>query len=373
MFIFSIIFTCFLLEIGLRVAFDALPNNAQAVLQHVRRVPWSQTRLLPPFPYIISREHQAIVAPNHYDYPVRWGDARFSFNTQALWGMPVGFRTEQPRWPVQIVALGDSFTFCWVAFEDCWVQRLAQETGWSVMNLGIPGTGTRAHLSLLEPYVKPLEPQVVVWQWFGNDFMDDYQIDRLQDLTAPLPEPRQPPPVPDYGPLAEYSAVYRLVRHWLDGNPDPQQDAGQVLSVNGRSVYFTHDLGANDFSIPAVTYGWGRTVSALAEAENTFASWGVVWVLVLIPTKEEVYAPLLPQVFTPEHLAVLSEGRVRMLDLCQRKNWFCLDLTTTFQSVVAEGGTVYHAFDFHLDPQGNALLAEELAAYLQAKGLLSAP
>src|SRR5688500_16703614 len=152
---FGLLVAWLLLELFLRVGFDVIPADTQGVIQQVRRVPWDEEPLVRPFPYVGSREHQARVEPGYQDYPVRWGDARFTFDTISLWEMPVGFRTSEPQWPVEIAALGDSFTFCWTAVEDCWVQRLNSEHGWSVMNLGVPGTGSVAHLSLLDPYVKP--------------------------------------------------------------------------------------------------------------------------------------------------------------------------------------------------------------------------
>ncbi len=181
-----------LLEIFIRVGFDALPPETQAVLQHVRRVPWDDEHLIPVLPFMGSREFHARIPPGLHDYRVHWGDADFTFDTVAPWeGATEGFRTNPPEWPMDIVAVGNSFTFCWTAFEDCWVERLHLDFGWHVMNFGIPGTGSMAHRNILGAYGPPMEPQVVIWQWFGNDFEDDYDFAMLRgEIADPLNGPR---------------------------------------------------------------------------------------------------------------------------------------------------------------------------------------
>lgn len=366
--LFGLLIAWGMVEVFLRVGYDFIPRDAQSIIQHVRRVPWNEERLVPPFPYVLSREHQAMVAPNHADYPVKWGDAKFTFDTIALWDMPVGFRTNPPEWPVEIVALGDSFTFCWTDFEDCWVQKLHSDYGWSVMNLGEPGTGTAAHQSLIEPYVKPLEPEVIVWQWYGNDFKDDYDLDRMQGVVQALPEPPQPTTANDYGTFAEYSAVYRLFRDWLYKQENPPDEHGFVTTVDNRQIFFTDELNAFDFGYPSVEHGWQRGIAALLEAHEIAKNeLSAEIVIVLIPTKEEVYTP---EKLSSEFLADMGEGRTRLLSVCEENGWHCLDLLPVFQAAVQDGETVYHAFDFHLDATGNAILAEQLAAYLTENELL---
>lgn len=364
MMLFGIMIAWIMVEVFLRVGYDALPRDAQSILQHVRRVPWDEEKLVPPFPYILSREHQAMVAPGHKNYPVHWGDAKFTFDTISLWDMPVGFRTREPQWPVQIVALGDSFTFCWTDFDDCWVERLHDDYGYSVMNLGIPGTGTLAHQSLIEPYVKPLEPKVIIWQWYGNDFKDDYDLDKMRGDAQPLPEPPQPETPPDYGTFAEYSTVYRLIRDWWYKQDHPVDDHGFVTTVNGRQVFFTDELGANDFGYASVEHGWQRGIATLLEVQQLAQEeLDAEIVILIIPTKEEIYAP---EELDDDFLRKMSEGRLRLRSICEENHWHCVDMFDTFQEAVKSGKTVYHAFDFHLDASGNQLVAEALAQYLKA-------
>lgn len=371
---FGLLMAWLMLEVLVRVAFDALPQGAQGVIQHVRRVPWDDEHIIPVFPYELSREFQARIPPDLRDYPVHWGDAKFTFDTLRLWdGSAEGFRTDPPQWPMDIVAVGDSFTFCWTAFEDCWVEQLHRQFGWHVMNLGIPGTGSMSHQLVIDTYAVPMEPRVVVWQWYGNDYMDDYDHARLRGEVEQLGgPPLTVDTVRDYGALAEYSAVYRLVRDWLDRPADAAEASGEHRRVvNGREVLFNERLDTHDLRYEAVQYGWDRTLQALEAAHATTASLGADLVIVLVPTKEEVYATWSVDALGEERIAMLARGRTALVEACAERGWRCIDPTETFMAAVAGGDTVYNGFDFHLDAAGNRIVARLVGEYLIAEGLLA--
>lgn len=362
-----------MLEVLLRAGFDALPRGAQSVIQHVRRVPWREEHIIPVFPWETSREYQARMPTNLTDYPVHWGDAQFTFDTISLWGGSEGFRTNPPQWPVDLVAVGDSFTFCWTDFEDCWVEQLRQQFGWSVMNLGVPGTGSLSHQMIMGTYATPLNPQVVVWQWFGNDYGDDYDHARIRgEVEALSGPPALSDPVPDYGPLADYSAVYRLLRDWLDRRDEDAADSEAVIAVNGREVLFNKRLGSHDRRYESVRWGWERTLAALEGAHASAEDMGAELVVLLIPTKEEVYAAWSTDALGEDLIAYLVEGRAALLEQCAQRGWRCVDAADAFVAAVDAGQTVYNAFDFHLDATGNRLAAQLLGQYLIERGLLAA-
>lgn len=360
------------LEVFLRVGFDMLPRGTQGVVQHVRRVPWDEEHIIPVLPFITSRETQARLPPGLKDYVVHWGDTKFKFDTISLWDGAEGFRTNPPQWPVDVVALGDSFTFCWTDFEDCWVERLHSDFNWSVMNLGIPGTGSLSHQMLIAPYVVPMEPQVVVWQWFGNDFKDDYDHARIRGEIELLPgPPTAAETVPDFGALADYSATYRLLRDWLYRREHPETDQNFYPKVNGRELMVSPLLGSHDLKYKAVQYGWERSIQAIEEAHRTvYDELDAELVIVLIPTKEETYADYITEELGEEYLQMLTVGRQRLLNVCDKKGWRCVDVTEALQQAVAEGQTVYNAFDFHLDAAGNKIVSEVLGQYLIEHNLL---
>jgi hypothetical protein len=372
--VWGVVLAWFLLEVFMRVGFDALPPETQAVIQHVRVVPWDDRHLIPVLPFTGSIEYHARIPPGLKNYKVHWGDTRFTFDTISLWDRAEGFRTNEPEWPMDIVAVGDSFTFCWTDFDDCWVQQLNHDYGWHVMNLGVPGTGSVAHGNILRDYAPPMEPAVVVWQWFGNDYKDDYDFAVMRGDTDLLAVPEvTPEAVPDYGKLAEYSTVYRYLRDWIDKRINPPEDAKDLTpTINGREIAINDSQLSHDLSYESVAFGFEETNRALEDAHAVLADagHGTQLVIVLIPTKEEVFADYVTDYLDADYIAMLAEGRAALMDVCAEKGWRCVDMTENLIAAVNDGQTVYNAFDFHLDAAGNQIVADTLGAYLIAEGLL---
>lgn len=374
--LWTMVLVWLLLEVFMRVGFDLLPASTQAVVQHVRVVPWDDAHIIPVLPFEGSREFHARIPPDLDDYKVHWGDTRFTFDTISLWGGSEGFRTRKPQWPMDVVAVGDSFTFCWTDFEDCWVQQLNDLFGLHVMNLGVPGTGSMAHRNVMAAYAPPMEPAVVAWQWFGNDYKDDYDF---AVMRGEMPQPLDVPPIqgeamPDYGTMAEYSTVYRWLRDWIDKKLNPPEDkpAEYIPTINGREVALNTTWLSHDLRYESVAFGYAETIRAFEEAHAVLedAGHGTELVIILIPTKEEIYAQHVPDFLDADYVAMLAEGRLKLLDECAAHGWRCLDMTDHFMAAVADGQTVYNALDFHLDAVGNRIVAEVLGEYLIAEGLV---
>ncbi|MDX1995453.1 MAG: SGNH/GDSL hydrolase family protein [bacterium] len=372
--VFGVLLSWLMLEVLLRVGFDFLPAKTQADLQAVRRVPWSERAMVPPVPFISDRRLQSRLEPGLENYPVRWHDARFTFNTGTVWdGHMVGLRTDGPRYPLDILAFGDSFAFCWTAVEDCWVQRLESDYGWSATNAGMPGTGTTGQFRLMAEIAPPMQPRLIVWQWYTNDLFDDYVLALLNGESEPREAAPAPDPVPEVRGFARYSAVWRLIDVAL--NPpektSPYQH-NQVVNVNGRDMLISTDEYTPSVSLDydAVAYGWTRTLESLEAGHALADEIGAGMLLVLIPLKEEAYGDLLSDVYSPEHLAQMGESRRQLMQVCEERGWRCLDALPTFQKAIAEGETVYYALDFHLDASGNRLLAQMIQDTITQEGLL---
>jgi len=98
------------------------------------------------------------------------GHPDFSFRLQTD---AYGFRNRHPQGPVDVVAVGDSFTFGYGVDEEmAWPGLLEKETGQSVANLGQTNYGPQAELQVLEQAGLPLHPKLVIWQFFANDYLD---------------------------------------------------------------------------------------------------------------------------------------------------------------------------------------------------------
>ena len=384
----SLVITFLFLELFMRMGFDVLPANVQGELQSVRRWPWNEEPFVRPVPLINSRTYQTHIDPGLRDFAVRWHDARFTFNTRAIWdGHPLGLRNEdEPQWPLDIVAFGDSFTFCWTAYEDCWVQKLVQDYGWRVTNAGLSGTGSGGQLTLMQELAEPLQPRVIIWQWYPNDITDEFVLSWLREETEWLEWPHAAPPIPPAEGLAQYSALYRLLdRYVLNPDDDPEYEYNQIVTVNDHDLSvvsgeFPHPFS---FNYTSATYGWEHHINYRMEGvaylqtlcQRDDNSLCIEMVMVFVPTKEEAYAEFLEDgALDADYLASIGESRRRMLALCEAEGWRCLDATPVFQEAIRQDrATVYYATDFHLDASGNQLLADVVADYLIENGLLPGP
>lgn len=375
--LFGLLLAWLLLEIALRVAFDGLPAGMRGTIQNVRRVPWDSEPIAPQPPFIPDGTFQSIMPPNLNGTTMHFSDGTFPVSTIALWDERVGFRSREPEWPVDVVVVGDSFSFCFTNFDDCYVERLRRDYGWHTVNLGQVATGSLAHREMLAAFGVHLQPQAVIWQWYGNDFNDDYGLGLLRGEYEPLDEPDGPPPPRDLGRLADYSAVYAVLRDQLYTLTDgPVEGAGEHVEVGEHRLLVAdgYKHGAFDLDRPANARGWEMSAAALREAHDLVQptdDWaGAALVIVLVPTKEEVYAEYLGDAVSAEYLSIMREGRLRMRTLCAEMSWHCIDPIDRLRAEAARGELVYYELDLHLNAYGNEVLAEEIARYLAAHELL---
>jgi acyl-CoA thioesterase-1 len=74
-----------------------------------------------------------------------------------------------------VLAFGDSVTHGTGAKEgEDYPNRLAQHSGWDVVNAGIPGDTARSAKSRIENLLQEIEPALVIVELGGNDFLRRY-------------------------------------------------------------------------------------------------------------------------------------------------------------------------------------------------------
>ena len=385
---FSILMTLIAIEASMRIGFDALPPNVQGDLQSVRRVPWDDEVMVPGVPIENSKTYQSLLEPGLRDVVVRWNDARFTFDTNPIWkGHWVGLRNEgDPQWPLDIVAFGDSFTFCWTAYDDCWVQKLGTDYGWHTINAGQPGNGSGGQLVLMKELVEPLQPKVVIWQWYTNDISDEYVFGWLKEERETIEMPPASPPIPDATGFAQYSGIYRLLEMNVLNPPDTgDYQYAQIVEVNGQQLSIASGEFAypQSFAWPSIIDGWDDHVQARMDGAEYVASLCereedplcIEMVMVFIPSKEEAYAEAIieAEALDAEYIASIGESRRRMLNICTEQGWRCVDATPALQAAVADGQTVYYDKDFHLNANGNQVLTDLIEDYVVENELLALP
>lgn len=370
--VFGVLLAWLLAEVLLRVFFFSLPPKLQLVLDDVHKTPFTDARMLPDPIWQPDTKYLTITRPVIDREQFGSAEVRFDVTTEQLWGQKPAFRTTQALVDQHVdgVAVGDSFTFCFTDIEDCWVQRLGVLTDRNIINLGITSTGSVSHLRVLGDFGMPLQPPLVVWQWYGNDANEDFGLADLNGETD-VKSPNPPIPVPERTWLDDNSAFYTLLKLLLGSEDeyeaslqfhDPEYaEDGDVKLAFGRPYLWD----AFDMAQPHNRDGWARSQTAFREAQQMVNSYGGTLIIVLMPTKEQVYHAMSEPLLGAEKLALLDESYQMMLDFCAAENLTCIDLLPVFAPYVARGEQLYYTTDIHLNPRGNEVLAEYLAEWLE--------
>lgn len=374
-----------MLELLMRVAFPLFPYTIQAALREVRRTPFTEERILP---QQIWQEdiHYQFVSRSNVNNEYQFPDPRVGFYvTTKNWLDPnshVGFRVPsadwEPRWPIDAVIVGDSFSFCYTEYPDCWVQRLDSEHGMSVVNLGQVATGSISHLNILTTFGLPHQPRMVIWQWYGNDFNDDYGMALMNDQISAVETPEAPQLVPPSPPsssilvewLEKNSAVYWIIKTVTTPKPDLYKyqrfvdpymaNDGEIAFSYGRS----YTSRASDLSAEKNQIGLELSMGKILETHELLASQDIKLVILLIPSKEEVYRRWTEPTLGNEQLDLLSQGRLEMIALCEVAKLLCLDSTPALTAAAEQQTAVYLPFDTHLNVAGNQIVTDELWQFL---------
>jgi len=379
----GLLFALLIVEVAVRLLFTSLPMNLQIALRDVRLSPFTDQRLETPPLWEADKDYQTIVRPGAVD-SLQAGSHSVTFHVSsyAWWGGRVGFRSPQPTdGVVDAVALGDSFTFCFTEVNPCWVTLLRQSTGLNLLNLGQPVTGSVSHARLYydfvaKPDLKLKQPRLVLWQFYGNDYNDDYGLAALGGTAKSPPAPAaQVRPLPQAALavwLRENSAIYLILSTLVRG-----KDAGVDKFVDPYHVqrdkldlWFgqSYIRDAFDMSQPRNVEGEGLTHDAILQTRDTVEKNGGKFVILMIPTKEEVYRPLTEPLMGKATVDAIAAPRLRLLDFCKEQKLTCFDLLPELQAHADE--QLYYPNDQHLNVAGNQVAAGAIGDFLKAQGLL---
>lgn len=380
----NLIMVGLLLELGLRLLGPNLPGLPGIAARYVvSGQPYAQ-EWTPAWTQ--NRDHYYALRPGVVD-ALQYGSPSVAFrmSTIELWeGGGIGFRTRPVDYFVDAVVVGDSFSMCFTEQVDCWVDQWAARSGLGVVNLGQPVTGSVSHGRILRDFGAPLTPPLVIWQFFGNDFNDDYGLAVWRDEIAPVEEEASASAEEAGGlldGLRRSSAAFAVIETALSGRIAglPQGEilyekpVRVLIGAQGRDemrVGGLYELQALDMSREANQIGLELSTQAFAQAQALVAGWGGELVLLLVPTREEVYARWTEPALGAEWLEKLASARAAMRELCAQLDLRCYDPTAELQALAEAGEILYYADDMHFNAAGNARLAELLHAYLAAEGLL---
>ncbi|MFH1681726.1 MAG: hypothetical protein ABIH26_13925 [Candidatus Eisenbacteria bacterium] len=287
-----------------------------------------------------------------------------SLRAEEIWGP----RNRHP-WPerADILVLGDSFAYSQtVKTEEAWTTLLDRALPqYRVVTLGLIGAAPQQYLRIYETFGTELAPDVLLIGFFPtNDFQDALLFDRWwrSGREVDYPTFRQARNRPGFkGWAARVVLRSRLLtllsefrKSFRDGRllrgKTIELPSGERIQMVPRSLHNAAaraDSSREEHRIVMETF---KEIHRIAESRGTRD------LVIVFPSKEEVYLPLLGEE-APELGALLvpelTEAGIPSLDL-----------GPVFRERAANGPALFHKVDGHPNARGYALVAETVQSYL---------
>ena len=309
-----------------------------------------------PDPYLGFRYRPDLTAQ------VATSQLEFTFRTDEK-----GFRNPSP-WPehADIVVVGNSMAFGYgVDDEQVWVRLVENELPESkIINLGLIGAGPEQYLRVLEEFGLDLDPKLVLFMLFpGNDLNDakDFRTWLETRTSVPYKEwqitngrPNEP------GSLRrtlEGSYLFAFVRSLRSSLASPvvattiEFQGGGRLQLVPQGPYAEAEMahpGHPVFELAMATIEKARVASAQHGSE---------FMVLLMPTKEEVYLPLQDEAAPPLVEVFRKALRDREISM--------LDLTPGFRAEARSAPPLFFEVDGHPNEEGYRLIARLVTEHLR--------
>lgn len=304
-----------------------------------------------------------------------------------------GLPNESVLETADVLLVGDSFAVSAGLLAPPGLQRkLAQSTGLSIYNLGVPAIGPRRELFLLRNVGLAMRPRAVIWLFFGGNDVED-----AGRLAGHLEDGIETYAGLFDGDVRPRSLVFGLLR-WALGELSPgdrhEQRAGPVPPFIFRSAEgpvplwfsppYLRNLGRTEADWK-VAPGWNDIEQVLDEIAG-LQSLGAATLLVYVPSKPEVYirhvdkdAALLhrvaswdlqePLAIAPEELwssAIANGGSLdrALAAAAATRRMDYLSLTPLLDAAAARGILGFLQADTHWGPEGQQAAVEPLASWL---------
>lgn len=323
-----------------------------------------------------------------------------------------------------VAALGDSFTDAMtLPVELSWPARLAGLLGVSVHNYGTAGFGPGQELLVLKEYALARRPRQVVVAFFaGNDLHDAESFADRGQLADASAAPKQGWEFKDviarfdqFYVVSLYQGAAAFLRDRTGGRRgrgSSQVDySGEDLSapaatapgfdrglfavpVAGRTLRFAFlppYLDRLEVSREQLqgSRGWEVTRQSYQEMDRLVRAQGGQLVVAFIPSKAQVYLPLLSTSFPPVELErslqvclrrplppsldAMMRNRLALNDLmrdfCAKEGIAFLDLTDVLEKKVGTGHNVYFPDDSHWNAAGQETAANAIAGFMKKRGM----
>ena len=281
-----------------------------------------------------------------------------------------GFRNSTETQREDIVFIGDSFTeSATIVEESTFVQRVAQSTGLSTVNLGRGAYGPQQELVVLKRYGLPYQPRFVVWQLFeGNDLTD----------AEVFAEWKENPQQVNTSWKRRY-LDNSLLKHWLS-NTRLQKPSGPMVSlryVDGTSRRITLRYPYEPDQPSRMPLGMAETMQAIEAGHQLCESRGIQLLVLFIPTMVRVMAPEIAfdrvedqKRYAPELQDRGDNFSGRINELCARIGCNFVDSFDALRQAAPETNhNLYIPNDEHLDVGGHEVMTQIVERWVQSEGV----
>jgi lysophospholipase L1-like esterase len=298
------------------------------------------------------------VYPPHYAGRLarEGGEFAFSYTTDAH-----GFRNPSP-WPerADIVVLGDSMAFGYgVDDDEAWTALMADRLpGARIINLGLIGAAPQQYLRVHERFGQALRPGLVLFCLFpGNDLRDAGRFSEWLQAGSPG----------NYEVWSGHGDARGLLRQSYlvtflrqIGDSLGSRFSGRTIDFpDGGQLQLVPDVYAvNELLARPEHPNFRLVLDAVEQTRALAAATGGEFLVLLVPTKEEVYLPLLDERPPPGTAAFAAHFRATGIPY--------LDLTPSFQARARAGERLFFEIDGHPNAAGYRLFADVVLDQLQS-------
>jgi len=312
-----------------------------------------------------------------------------------VWSNQLGcFDGPQSSGQGKVLLVGDSFTWGYVPFEASWGTLVEQEAGVPILKCGVGAYGPRLVRLKVDKISRRIgRPSLIIVGYFvGNDLEDDYLFPRMTvvdghlatrtslaneatgerrvhtdaeiqaSAKAALEEPQGLDRVKRY--VVGRSVLYNLLRGnsalrkvmWQMGLAEPPPASPIPLVFRSTDRF------------PWIEEAWKSHFDSLRQLQRQARSLGAKFLVVVIPTKEQVYEFLRPQ----DERVQWERPNARLHELFEAEQIQSLDLLREFQSrarqapkrTLQPGRDLYWTSDPHFNIEGNRLAGLLVSRYL---------
>lgn len=290
------------------------------------------------------------------------GDLSFSFVTDSS-----GFRNAT-NWPeaADIVVLGDSMAFGYgVSAEEAWPSLVGDTMQERILNLGMIGAAPQQYTRIYERFAAAVRHDLVLYTLFpGNDFNDAANFagwmnaDRPVDFAA---WQRGGSSTAGWRAAIEdilgRSRVLLLLRDSVKALRTPFGGETLDLADGGRVRLAPTAYLGNAVLAQPDNPAFDEVLTAVMEAYKAAEASGAAFGVLLVPTKERVYLPLIDK--------PVPENMDAVLNVLDSRGIPYLDLTGPLRAEARAGYTLYFEVDGHPNALGNKVIGAAVVAWLR--------